>query len=141
MVGSVAATGNVEKRKRRLVRTTKQQRDWTQEGLRTTLPVFPEAKFSKCKDFTTHETFKLFFDVDIHLTGYGWLPKAAGRPSLSKQSSSGTRLSKSIRFDSRDQFVVQNEGNKRRLCASDLCVLVCPAAPRGLCLPCFQLSH
>lgn len=81
----------------------------------------------------------------FYLMSYGCPPKGAGRPSSSKQSSSGTRLSESIRFDGRDHYVIQNEGNKRRRCASDTCMSVvrtaCTKCNVGLCIPCFLSYH
>lgn len=47
----------------------------------------------------------------FYLISYGCAPKGTGRPSSSKQSRPGTRLSESIRFDGRDRFIIQNEGN------------------------------
>lgn len=81
----------------------------------------------------------------FYLVSYGCPPKGAGRPSLSKPCSSGSRLSESIRLDGRDHFVIQNEGNKRRRCASETCISVvrtaCNKCNVGLCIPCFLTYH
>ncbi|XP_064486109.1 piggyBac transposable element-derived protein 3-like [Ornithodoros turicata] len=83
--------------------------------------------------------------VLTYLTRYKNAPKGPGRTRISKESSSGSRVSDNIRYDRLDHLVLSTPEKRRLRCAEENCTsqvrTKCAKCNVGLCIDCFVPFH
>ncbi|KAJ2937338.1 hypothetical protein O0L34_g19219 [Tuta absoluta] len=83
--------------------------------------------------------------VQTYLLRFQSLPSTGGRPSASKFSKTGCRVSDDIRYDGVGHLLVPCEGGSRRKCALETCTgqnrAQCYKCNVGLCLRCNYQFH